>query len=201
MWGVWRTRWHQAPASPGNISSSTLTPCCDAEPIINEGRERESNRETQRDDWRGNREGWWLVWSLYMMIILRLSGTNVMPSAIWLGAFNINWSVTSPPKLQIDPVTKRQKDTLSFSPSSLWKASVMMQWIIFLCYRQICPNKWWQCTFLQITNMLQFYISVCRSFMFLFQFQFSRWCAEALVRSGNKTICKVHVLAEKTCPE
>ena len=95
MWGVWRTRWHQAPASPGNISSSTLTPCCDAEPIINEGRERESNRETQREDWRGNREGWWLVWSLYMMIILRLSGTNVMPSVIWLGALYINWSVTS----------------------------------------------------------------------------------------------------------
>ncbi len=34
-------------ASPGNISSSTLTPCCDAEPIIMREREREREREME----------------------------------------------------------------------------------------------------------------------------------------------------------
>lgn len=162
MWGVWRTRWHQAPASPGNISSSTLTPCCDAEPIINEGRERESNRETRRENWRGDREGWLLVWSLYMMIILHLSGTNVIPSGIWLDTVNIHWSVTSPPHLQIDPVAKRQNDTFSFIPSSLCKASVMTRWIMFMCCRQIFQNKHWEWTFLQLYKsvMLPLYVSV-----------------------------------------
>lgn len=45
--GLCRTHWLQAAASSSNTSPSTLTPCCESEPIIN--KENESDEDARKE--------------------------------------------------------------------------------------------------------------------------------------------------------